>query len=44
VFYKEDDLKRIMVYCEKDTLAVAQLFLRFNNEDLLSDKEVIFTE
>lgn len=42
VFYKEKDLKRIAVYCEKDTLAVAQLFLRFNNEALLSTEEVIF--
>lgn len=42
VYYKEKNLKRIAVYCEKDTLAVAQLFLRFNNEDLLSDNEVIF--
>lgn len=42
VYYKEKDLKRIAVYCEKDTLAVAQLFLRFNNEELLTDLEVIF--
>ena len=44
VYYKEKDLKRIAVYCEKDTLAVAQLFLRFNNEELLTDKEVIYAE
>lgn len=41
VYYKEKDLKRIAVYCEKDTLAVAQLFLRFNNEELLLENEVI---
>ena len=44
VYYKEKNIKRIAVYCEKDTIAVAQLFLRFNNEKLLEEKELVFTE
>jgi 3'-5' exonuclease len=31
VFYKEDDIKRIVYYCEKDVLAIARVLLRFMN-------------
>ena len=41
VYYKEENLERIVTYCEKDTVAVAQLLLRFNNEDLLEDFQII---
>lgn len=41
VFYEENDLERIVKYCERDTLAVAQLLLRFNNLDLLRDDEIV---
>ncbi len=41
VYYKEKDLKRIVEYCERDTVAVAQLLLRFNNLPLLDDKNII---
>lgn len=40
VYYKENDLERIVRYCEKDTIAVAQLILRFNNEPLLKEHEI----
>jgi predicted PolB exonuclease-like 3'-5' exonuclease len=35
VFYIENNLSRIAVYCEKDILAIAQLFLRFRGERLV---------
>jgi len=35
VYYKENDLDRIVTYCEKDTLAVAQLMLRYKGENLI---------
>lgn len=41
VYYKEKDLQRIVTYCEKDTIAVAQILLRFNNEDLLKEENII---
>ena len=41
VFYKEKDLDRIVNYCEKDTIAVAQLLMRFNNEKLVEEHEII---
>jgi uncharacterized protein YprB with RNaseH-like and TPR domain len=39
VYYEQKDLKRIVAYCERDTVAVAQVYLRFNNEPLLTDEE-----
>jgi 3'-5' exonuclease len=41
VFYVEKDIDRIVTYCEKDTIAVAQIFLRFRKEDLLIEEEII---
>jgi len=41
VYYKEKNLKRIVTYCEKDTLAIAQLLLRFSNFELLQENEII---
>ena len=41
VFYKEKNIERIVKYCEKDTIAVAQLLLRFNNEPLIDELNII---
>lgn len=41
VYYKEKNIDRIVTYCEKDTIAVAQILLRFNNEALLKDENII---
>ncbi len=41
VFYVDKDIDRIVTYCEKDTIAVAQIFLRLRREDLLDDDEII---
>lgn len=41
VFYIENDIDRIITYCEKDVIAVAQVFLRFRREELLIDDEII---
>lgn len=35
VYYEENDLERIKIYCEKDVLTVAQIFRKFRGEDLL---------
>ncbi len=40
VFYVEKDIDRIVTYCEKDVIAVAQVFLRFRREDLLIEDEI----
>ncbi|EGV43004.1 3'-5' exonuclease [Bizionia argentinensis JUB59] len=41
VFYEEKNIDRIMIYCEKDTIAVAQIFLRLRGEELLHDSEIV---
>jgi uncharacterized protein YprB with RNaseH-like and TPR domain len=41
VFYKEKDIDRIVAYCEKDTVTVAQIILKLRNQNLLSASEVL---
>lgn len=41
VYYQERNLIKIQEYCEKDTIAVAQLILRFNNEPLLDENRIV---
>ncbi|KOS07130.1 3'-5' exonuclease [Flavobacterium akiainvivens] len=41
VFYVEKDIDRIITYCEKDVVAVAQVLLRFRREELLIEEEVV---
>jgi 3'-5' exonuclease len=41
VYYKEKNIQRIVSYCEKDTIAVAQILLRFNNQELLKEKDIV---
>lgn len=39
VYHQENDLPRIVKYCEKDVITVAQLALRWAGRDLLQDYE-----
>ena len=41
VYYNDNDLDRIIVYCEKDTVTVAQILLKLRNESLLDESEVL---
>ena len=41
VYYQEKNLQRIVDYCEKDTVAVAQVLLRFNNQALLKEIDIV---
>jgi DNA polymerase elongation subunit (family B) len=40
VFWKEKDIDRIVNYCEKDVLAIAQLFLRYQGKPLIESENV----
>lgn len=40
VYYNEDDLDRIVKYCELDVITTAQVFLRLRNEELLDKSEI----
>lgn len=39
VYYKEKDLQRIVSYCEKDVLTLANVFRKMRQEDLLQRQE-----
>jgi len=41
VFYVDKDIDRIITYCEKDVVAVAQILLRLRREELLITEEII---
>ncbi|WP_242083761.1 3'-5' exonuclease [Aestuariivivens sediminis] len=41
VYYEDKDINRIIAYCEKDTIAVAQIFLRLRGDALLNENEII---
>ena len=41
VYYIDKDLDRIAKYCENDTLAVAQVYLRLMNLEILKEEQVI---
>jgi hypothetical protein len=41
VYYKENDLPRIVHYCTKDVLTVAQIFRRYRGEPLIEDEAVV---
>ncbi len=41
VYYEEKNLDKIVKYCERDTIVVAQLLLRFNNLELLKEGEIV---
>lgn len=41
VYYQENGLERIINYSEKDTIAVAQVFLRLRGESILDETEII---
>jgi uncharacterized protein YprB with RNaseH-like and TPR domain len=41
VYYREKNLERIVQYCERDVVTVAQVFLRLRNDALLREDEII---
>lgn len=44
VFWVENDLERIVHYCQKDVVTVAQLFLKYQGEKLLEDHQILWPE
>ncbi len=41
VYWKEKDLSRIVTYCCKDVLTVAQIFRRYRGEELIPEEKVV---
>lgn len=44
VYYENGELDRIVEYCERDVLAIAQVILKLRQEPLLEDSEIISIE
>lgn len=44
VYWNEKDLNRITVYCQKDVVTIAQIFLKLRGEALLLPEELVFIE
>lgn len=42
VFYEENDLKRIVKYCEKDVIAVVQVVLKLSGKPLLKPEQITY--
>lgn len=40
IYYRDNDLERIVRYCEKDVLAIAQVLLRFMNLPLITEDNI----
>ena len=40
VYWKERDIQRIVTYCQKDVITVAQIYLRLNGEALISEGNI----
>lgn len=40
-FWEDGNLEKIVKYCQNDTLTVAQLFLRYQNKDLIDPERVV---
>ena len=44
VYWNDHDLKRIVSYCCKDVLTVAQIFRRYRGEPLIPEEKVVITD
>ncbi len=42
VYYQQNDLQRIIDYCYKDVVTIAQLLLRFNNRDTIPTENIYY--
>jgi hypothetical protein len=42
VYYKEQNLEKIKIFCQKETLNVAQLLLRYKGEELIEEENIEF--
>lgn len=44
IYWKEKDIERIAIYCEKDVATVANIMLRFRGLPLLKEEQVVFVD
>jgi DNA polymerase elongation subunit (family B) len=44
VYYNENDLQRIVEYCQRDVVVVANIILRFQNLNLLKEENIVIVK
>lgn len=44
VYWNDNELERICIYCQKDVVATAQLLRRFRGQDLIADENITIVE
>lgn len=44
VYWQEKDLPRIVTYCQKDVVAIIQLFRKYRNEPVFDDNSIIYAD
>ncbi len=44
VYWNGNNLERIVVYCQKDVVTVANIILRFKKMNLLTDEQIVFVK
>jgi DNA polymerase elongation subunit (family B) len=44
VYWQEHDLERIRVYCQKDVLTVARLFLKYQQQPMIEEEQIVIVE
>lgn len=43
VYWQENNLERIATYCKKDVISLAQILMRYRNQELIDDTNIIFS-
>ena len=43
IYWQDKDLERIAEYCEKDTVSVAQIFLKFRGEEVIPPENIVLS-
>ncbi|MBI9035272.1 MAG: 3'-5' exonuclease [Bacteroidales bacterium] len=44
VYYKQNDLNRIKIYCEKDVITIVQLYRKYHLQELIADEQIIIID
>ncbi|OQA02290.1 MAG: putative 3'-5' exonuclease related to the exonuclease domain of PolB [Bacteroidetes bacterium ADurb.Bin408] len=44
VYWEDKNLDRIVTYCQKDVVAIIQLFLKYQGESLIEEENILFTK
>ncbi len=43
VYWQEKNLARIVTYCQKDVIAIVQIFLKFQNKEIIAEDKIFYS-